>query len=297
LQGLPPYQAKMNATADTSTSSLAARIDGAFEARATLTAASAPAEVLSAVQAALDLLDSGQARVAQKGDGQWRVNEWLKKAVLLSFRLFDNVPVEAGYTKFFDKVPLKYAAHDAERFRHEGVRVVPPAVVRRGAYVARNAVLMPSYVNIGAYVGEGTMVDTWATVGSCAQIGRNVHLSGGVGIGGVLEPLQANPTIIEDNCFIGARSEVVEGVIVEEGAVLSMGVFIGSSTRIYDRERDEVTYGRVPAGAVVVPGTLPAANGKYSLSAAIIVKRVDAKTRAKVGINELLREATEADRS
>jgi len=211
--------------------------------------------------------------------------------VLLSFRLYDNVPIQAGYTQFYDKVGLKYADHDVEQFLAEGVRVVPPAVVRRGAYIARNAVLMPSYVNVGAYVGEGTMVDTWATVGSCAQIGRNVHLSGGVGIGGVLEPLQANPTIIEDGCFIGARSEVVEGVIVEEGAVLSMGVYIGQSTRIYDRERDEILYGRIPAGAVVVPGSLPAANGKYGLYAAVIVKRVDAKTRAKVGINELLRGA------
>jgi 2,3,4,5-tetrahydropyridine-2,6-dicarboxylate N-succinyltransferase len=270
---------------------LLTQIDAAFDERASLSPANAPAEVVSAVSAALALLDSGAARVAEKVDGQWRVHEWLKKAVLLSFRLFDNVPVEAGYTRFFDKVPLKYASHDAERFRAEGVRIVPPAVVRRGAYVARNAVLMPSYVNVGAYVGEGTMVDTWATVGSCAQIGRNVHLSGGVGIGGVLEPLQASPTIIEDNCFIGARSEVVEGVIVEEGAVLSMGVYVGQSTRIYDRERDEVLYGRIPAGAVVVPGTLPAANGKYSLYAAVIVKRVDAQTRSKVGINELLRSA------
>jgi len=272
-------------------SHLAAQIDAAFEERASLAPSNAPADVTAAVLAAINLLDSGVARVAEKVDGQWRVNEWLKKAVLLSFRLFDNVPVDAGYTRFYDKVGLKYAAHDADRFRAEGVRVVPPAVVRRGAFVARNAVLMPSYVNIGAYVGEGTMVDTWATVGSCAQIGRNVHLSGGVGIGGVLEPLQAAPTIIEDNCFIGARSEVVEGVIVEEGAVLSMGVYVGQSTRIYDRERDEVVYGRVPAGAVVVPGNLPAANGKYSLYAAIIVKRVDAQTRAKVGINELLRAA------
>jgi 2,3,4,5-tetrahydropyridine-2-carboxylate N-succinyltransferase len=278
-------------TPTTAHAQLAAQIDAAFGERASLTPSSAPADVTAAVLAAVNLLDSGMARVAEKIDGQWRVNEWLKKAVLLSFRLFDNVPVEAGYTRFYDKVGLKYAAHDADRFRAEGVRVVPPAVVRRGAYVARNAVLMPSYVNIGAYVGEGTMVDTWATVGSCAQIGRNVHLSGGVGIGGVLEPLQAAPTIIEDNCFIGARSEVVEGVIVEEGAVLSMGVYVGQSTRIYDRERDEVLYGRIPAGAVVVPGTLPAANGKYSLYAAIIVKRVDAQTRAKVGINELLRAA------
>ena len=269
---------------------LSVRIDAAFEERAAFSPANAPGDVVEAVSRAIALLDAGEARVAEKIDGQWRVNQWLKKAVLLSFRLFDNVPVEAGYTRFYDKVPLKHAAHDAERFRADGVRIVPPAVVRRGAFVARNAVLMPSYVNIGAHVGEGTMVDTWATVGSCAQIGRNVHLSGGVGIGGVLEPLQASPTIIEDNCFIGARSEVVEGVIVEQGAVLSMGVFIGQSTRIYDRERDEVTYGRVPAGAVVVPGSLPAANGKYSLYAAVIVKRVDAQTRAKVGINELLRE-------
>jgi 2,3,4,5-tetrahydropyridine-2-carboxylate N-succinyltransferase len=270
---------------------LSVRIDASFAERAALTPANAPGDVVEAVLAAIELLDSGAVRVAEKIDGQWRVHEWLKKAVLLSFRLFDNAPVAAGYTQFYDKVPLKFAGYDAERFRSEGVRVVPPAVVRRGAYVARNAVLMPSYVNIGAYVGEGTMVDTWATVGSCAQIGRNVHLSGGVGIGGVLEPLQAAPTIIEDDCFIGARSEVVEGVIVEEGAVLSMGVYVGQSTRVYDRERDEVLYGRIPAGAVVVPGSLPAANGKYSLYAAVIVKRVDAKTRAKVGINELLRSA------
>jgi len=268
---------------------LAAQIGAAFDERATLTPANAPPDIVEAVRQAIDLLDSGAARVAEKMDGRWQVNEWLKKAVLLSFRLFDNVPIEAGYTRFYDKVPLKYSQHDAERFRAEGIRVVPPAVVRRGAHISRNVVLMPSYVNIGAHVGEGTMVDTWATVGSCAQIGRNVHLSGGVGIGGVLEPLQASPTIIEDNCFIGARSEVVEGVIVEEGAVLSMGVYVGQSTRIYDRERDEVSYGRIPAGAVVVPGTLPAANGKYGLACAVIVKRVDAQTRAKVGINELLR--------
>ena len=270
---------------------LASTINAAFEERMKFAPGNTPPDVTVAVNEALELLDSGSERVAEKRDGQWTVNEWLKKAVLLSFRINDNQPVEAGYTRFYDKVGLKYAGHDAERFRAEGVRVVPPAVVRRGAYVARNAVLMPSYVNIGAYVGEGTMVDTWATVGSCAQIGRNVHLSGGVGIGGVLEPLQANPTIIEDNCFIGARSEVVEGVIVEEGAVISMGVFIGQSTRIYDRDRDEVTYGRVPAGAVVVSGSLPAANGRYSLYCAVIVKRVDAQTRAKVGINELLRGA------
>jgi 2,3,4,5-tetrahydropyridine-2-carboxylate N-succinyltransferase len=270
---------------------LASTIDAAFEERMNFAPGNVPADVASAVDRALGLLDSGAARVAEKREGRWQVNEWLKKAVLLSFRINDNRPVEAGYTRFFDKVALKYSEYDAERFRADGVRVVPPAVVRRGAYVARNAVLMPSYVNIGAYVGEGTMVDTWATVGSCAQIGRNVHLSGGVGIGGVLEPLQASPTIIEDNCFVGARSEVVEGVIVEEGAVLSMGVYVGQSTRIYDRERDEVSYGRIPAGAVVVPGSLPAANGRYSLYCAVIVKRVDAQTRAKVGINELLRAA------
>jgi 2,3,4,5-tetrahydropyridine-2-carboxylate N-succinyltransferase len=271
---------------------LATQVNAAFEERASLTPGNAPADIVAAVDQAIALLDSGAVRVAEKIDGRWQVHEWLKKAVLLSFRLNDNEPFAAGYTQFYDKVPLKYAGYEPDRFRADGVRVVPPAVVRRGAYVARNAVLMPSYVNIGAYVGEGTMVDTWATVGSCAQIGRNVHLSGGVGIGGVLEPLQANPTIIEDHCFIGARSEVVEGVIVEEGAVLSMGVFIGQSTRIYDRERDEVSYGRVPAGAVVVPGSLPAASGKYSLNCAVIVKRVDAQTRSKVGINELLR-ATE----
>jgi 2,3,4,5-tetrahydropyridine-2,6-dicarboxylate N-succinyltransferase len=274
---------------------LSQTIDAAFEERARLAPGNAPAEVLEAVDAALDLLDRGVVRVAEKIDGEWRVHEWLKKAVLLSFRVHDNRLVEAGYTRFFDKVPLKYAGYDAGRFRADGVRVVPPAVVRRGAYVARDAVLMPSYVNVGARVGEGTMVDTWATVGSCAQIGRHVHLSGGVGIGGVLEPLQASPTIIEDHCFIGARSEVVEGVVVEEGAVLSMGVFVGQSTRIYDRERDEILYGRIPAGAVVVPGSLPASNGRYSLACAVIVKRVDAQTRAKVGINALLRSAEEAD--
>ena len=271
------------------TARLAATIDAAFEGRATLSPDNAPAELRLAVDRALGMLDDGTARVAEKRDGRWAVNEWLKKAVLLSFRLHDNRVADAGYTRFYDKVPLKYASHSDERFRADGVRVVPPAVVRRGAYVARNAVLMPCYVNVGAWIGEGTMVDTWATVGSCAQIGRNVHLSGGVGIGGVLEPLQAAPTIVEDDCFIGARSEIVEGVVVEQGAVVSMGVFIGQSTRIYDRERDEVIHGRVPAGAVVVPGSLPAANGRYALSCAVIVKRVDAKTRARTGINELLR--------
>jgi 2,3,4,5-tetrahydropyridine-2-carboxylate N-succinyltransferase len=269
---------------------LASLITSAFERRAEFSPKNAPADVRAAVDQALDLLDSGKGRVAEKRDGQWVVNEWLKKAVLLSFRLYDNGVVDARYTNFFDKVALKYAAYDDARFRSDGVRVVPHAMVRRGAYVGPNCVLMPSFVNIGAHVGEGTMVDTWASIGSCAQIGRHVHVSAGAGIGGVLEPLQASPTIIEDNCFVGARSEIVEGVIVEEGAVIAMGVFISASTRIYDRERDEVYYGRVPAGAVVVPGSLPAANGKYSLNCAVIVKRVDAQTRSKVGINELLRE-------
>jgi 2,3,4,5-tetrahydropyridine-2-carboxylate N-succinyltransferase len=269
---------------------LSSLINSAFEQRAEFSPKNAPADVRNAVEEAIQLLDTGQARVAEKRDGAWQVNEWLKKAVLLSFRLNDNRPMDAGYTQFFDKVQLKHADYDEARFRAEGVRVVPHALVRRGAFIAPNTILMPSYVNIGAYVGEGTMVDTWATVGSCAQIGRNVHLSGGAGIGGVLEPLQANPTIIEDGCFIGARSEIVEGVIVEEGAVISMGVFIGASTPIYDRERDEVTRGRVPARAVVVSGSLPAKNGKYSLYCAVIVKRVDAQTRSKVSINELLRE-------
>jgi 2,3,4,5-tetrahydropyridine-2,6-dicarboxylate N-succinyltransferase len=264
-------------------------IDAAFERRTELSPKNAPAEIRDAVERAITLLDSGEARVAEKRDGQWQVNQWLKKAVLLSFRLNDNRLIDAGFTRFFDKVALKYSEHDEARFRSEGVRVVPHAIVRRGAYVSPNTVLMPSYVNIGAYVGEGSMIDAWATVGSCAQVGRNVHLSGGAGLGGVLEPLQASPTIIEDNCFIGARSEIVEGVIVEEGAVISMGVFIGASTRIYDRERDEVSYGRVPAGAVVVPGSLPSKDGRCALYCAVIVKRVDAKTRAKVGLNELLR--------
>ncbi len=271
------------------TARLASIIDTAFETRADLTPESAPQDVRAAVDRSLDLLDTGQLRVAEKRSGQWFVHEWLKKAVLLSFRLYDNRVADAGYTRFFDRVPLKYAGHTDARFRAEGVRVVPPAVVRRGAYVAPNAVLMPSYVNVGAWIGEGTMVDTWATVGSCAQIGRNVHLSGGVGIGGVLEPLQAAPTIVEDDCFIGARSEIVEGVIVEQGSVISMGVFIGQSTKIYDRATGEVTYGRVPSGSVVVPGSLPSADGKYSLNCAVIVKRVDAQTRAKTSINELLR--------
>ena len=270
---------------------LAAIIDEAFERRAELSPSNAPSRVRDAVDECLSLLDSGKLRVAEKRDGAWHVNEWTKKAVLLSFRLNDNAVMQGGCTSYFDKVPTKFGGLSGEEFRQIGARVVPPAVARRGSFIAPGVVLMPSYVNIGAYVDSGTMVDTWATVGSCAQIGRNVHLSGGVGIGGVLEPLQASPTIIEDDCFIGARSEIVEGVIVEEGAVLSMGVYVGQSTRVYDRERDEVLYGRIPAGAVVVPGTLPAANGKYSLYAAIIVKRVDAQTRAKVCINELLRAA------
>ncbi len=273
----------------TASSELRSIIDGAYESRSQLTPRTTPADVRAAVEEAIELLDAGQLRVAQPEPGGWRVNEWLKKAVLLSFRIKDNEAMPAGCLNFYDKVPLKYRGWDAARFAAAGVRVVPPATVRRGAYVAPNVVLMPSYVNVGAYVGEGTMVDTWATVGSCAQIGKNVHLSGGVGIGGVLEPLQASPTIIEDDCFIGARSEIVEGVVVEAGAVVSMGVFIGQSTRIYDRERDEILHGRVPAGAVVVPGTLPAANGKYGLACAVIVKRVDAQTRAKTSLNDLLR--------
>ncbi len=270
-------------------SRLRALIESAYESRAEISPESASRELRGAVETLIDGLDAGRLRVAEKRDGEWHVNQWLKKAVLLSFRIAENVPASAGPLKFYDKVPLKFSAWNEAQFAAAGVRVVPPATVRRGAFIASNAVLMPSYVNIGAYVDSGTMVDTWATVGSCAQIGRNVHLSGGVGIGGVLEPLQANPTIIEDNCFIGARSEIVEGVIVETGAVISMGVFIGQSTKIYDRERDEILYGRVPAGAVVVPGSLPAANGAYSLACAVIVKRVDEQTRAKTSINDLLR--------
>ena len=269
---------------------LASLIDGAFERRADFTPKNTPGDVREAIERALSLLDCGQARVAEKIDGQWQVHQWLKKAVLLSFRINDNQIVnQGGFTQYFDKVPSKYANYDEARFRAEGVRVVPTAIVRRGAYVAPTAVLMPCFVNIGAYIDSGTMVDTWSTVASCAQIGKNVHLSGGVGIGGVLEPLQANPTIIEDHCFIGARAEVAEGVIVEEGSVLSMGVYLGQSVEIYDRERDESYYGRVPAGSVVVAGSRPSKNGKYGKYCAIIVKRVDAQTRSKVGINELLR--------
>ena len=266
-------------------------IEAAFERRAEITPKNVDAETKRAIQEAIHLLDSGKMRVAERqAVGKWTVNEWLKKAVLLSFRTEDNVVMNSSETRYFDKVPSKFADYSQADFEKAGVRVVPPAMARRGSYIAPSTVLMPSYVNIGAYVDTGTMVDTWVTVGSCAQIGKNVHLSGGVGIGGVLEPLQAAPTIIEDNCFIGARSEVVEGVIVEEGSVISMGVYIGQSTRIYDRETGEIHYGRVPAGSVVVSGNLPSKDGSYSLYCAVIVKKVDAKTRSKVGINELLRD-------
>ena len=264
-------------------------INLAWEARASIDAVNAP-ELRQAVEHVIADLNKGRLRVAERQDvGQWTVNQWVKKAVLLSFRLNDNKVMRAGDLCFFDKVDTKFAHLDETEMRATGVRVVPPAVARRGSFLGKNVVLMPSFVNIGAYVDEGTMVDAWATVGSCAQIGKNVHLSGGVGIGGVLEPLQANPTIIEDNCFIGARSEVVEGVIVEENSVLSMGVYIGQSTKIYDRATGGVSYGRVPAGSVVVSGNLPSPDGKYSLYCAVIVKKVDAQTRAKTSINELLR--------
>lgn len=270
--------------------SLATIIDAAWENRAEISPKQASAELREAVHQTIEGLDKGVLRVAEKRDGQWVTHQWIKKAVLLSFRLQDNARIPGAETNFYDKVPGKFADYNSNDFRTGGFRVVPPATARRGAFIGRNCVLMPSFVNIGAYVDEGTMVDTWATVGSCAQIGKHVHLSGGVGIGGVLEPLQANPTIIEDNCFIGARSEVVEGVIVEEGSVISMGVFIGSSTRIYDRATGEITYGRVPAGSVVVSGSLPSKDGSYSLYCAVIVKQVDAKTLGKVGINAILRD-------
>jgi len=263
-------------------------IEGAWERRDTLN--TKDADLAAAVQNAIALLDAGSARVAEPSPSGWIVNQWLKKAVLLYFRLHDNAPIEMGALRGYDKVPLKFEGWSSEQFKAAGVRVVPPATVRKGAYIAPGAILMPSFVNIGGHVGRGTMVDTWATVGSCAQIGANVHLSGGVGIGGVLEPLQAAPTIIEDDCFIGARSEIVEGVVVEQGAVISMGVFIGQSTPIYDRDSGQVSYGRVPAGAVVVAGSLPRDDGRYSLNCAVIVKRVDAQTRHKVGINALLRD-------
>lgn len=264
-------------------------IENAFEQRADITPVNAGKELREAIEETLQQLESGTLRVAQPGAAGWQVNEWVKKAVLLSFRIQDNHIMPHGYTHYFDKVPSRYADYSQERFAAEGVRVVPPAVARRGTFLGKGVVLMPSYVNIGAYVDEDTMVDTWATVGSCAQIGKNVHLSGGVGVGGVLEPLQASPTIIEDNCFIGARSEIVEGVIVEKGSVISMGVYIGQSTKIYNRMTGEITYGRVPAGSVVVSGNLPAADGSHSLYCAVIIKQVDEKTRGKTGINELLR--------
>ena len=264
-------------------------IEQAWEGRTYITPANASKSLRAAVEEAVEGLDAGTLRVAEKVNGKWITHQWLKKAVLLSFRLEDNQLVPGGATNYYDKVSSKFSSFSAEDFKDAGYRVVPPAMARRGAYIAKNVVLMPSYVNIGAYVDEGTMVDTWATVGSCAQIGRNVHLSGGVGIGGVLEPVQANPTIIEDNCFIGARSEVVEGVIVEENSVLSMGVYIGQSTKIFDRESGEVLYGRVPAGSVVVSGTMPSGDRSCALYCAVIVKKVDAKTRAKTSLNELLR--------
>lgn len=272
--------------------SLTLLIESAYEQRDSLTPQTVSAEIKNAVHETIELLDRGQVRVAEKIKNDWHVHTWLKKAVLLYFRIHHNDIIDAGYTQFFDKVPLKFATSTREELMSAGVRIVPDAIVRKGAYVAKNTILMPSYVNIGAHIGTGTMVDTWATVGSCAQIGNNVHLSGGVGIGGVLEPLQSSPTIIEDNCFIGARSEIVEGVVVGEGAVISMGVYIGQSTRIYNRETGEITYGKIPPGSVVVAGNLPSADGKYSLYCAVIVKQVDAKTREKVGLNALLREVS-----
>jgi 2,3,4,5-tetrahydropyridine-2-carboxylate N-succinyltransferase len=266
-------------------------IENGFESGGQMADDVATQRLKDAVQTAISMLDAGSCRVAEPSENGWQVNQWLKKAVLLSFRLSDNQVMPGTHSKFFDKVPMKYADYSEHDFKKDGVRVVPDALVRRGAYIANDVVLMPSYVNIGAYVDSGTMVDTWATVGSCAQIGKNVHLSGGVGIGGVLEPVQAGPTIIEDNCFIGARSEIVEGVVVEKGSVISMGVYIGQSTKIYDRATGEVSYGRVPAGSVVVSGNLPSADGKYSLYCAVIVKHVDEKTRSKTSLNDLLRNA------
>ena len=271
-------------------------IENAFDNRAAISATSVDANVRDAINDVIAGLDDGSLRVAEKVNGEWVTNQWIKKAVLLSFRIQDNFVTEAPGGAFYDKVPLKFDGYTAERFAKEGLRVVPGAVVRRGSYIEPNAVLMPSFVNIGARVGSGTMVDTWATVGSCAQVGKHVHLSGGAGIGGVLEPVQAGPTIIEDNCFIGARSEIVEGVIVGEGSVISMGVFIGKSTKIYDRTTGEIMYGKVPPYSVVISGNLPSKDGKYSLYAAIIVKHVDEKTRSKIGLNELLRQAEEEAR-
>ena len=273
----------------TTTHVLESLIDEAFERRAEISPGKVPAELSTALGEILEGLNQGVLRVAEKIDGAWVTHQWLKKAVLLFFRTHDNRVIEGGETRYFDKVPMRFNGYSDAQFREAGIRIVPPAVARTGSYLGKNVVMMPSYVNIGAYVDEGTMVDTWVTVGSCAQIGKNVHLSGGVGIGGVLEPLQANPTIIEDGCFIGARSEVVEGVIVEANSVLAMGTFISQSTKIYDRSTGEISYGRVPAGSVVVPGSLPSPDGKYSLSCAVIVKHVDAQTRSKTSINELLR--------
>ena len=266
-------------------------ISDAYELRGDLGPGRIDEGVRRAVEETMTLLDRGEIRVAEPSDSGWLVHEWIKKAVLLYLVITETQIIDGGFAKYFDKVPTKFVDDDFETLSRRGVRIVPPAIVRRGAHVAPGVVMMPSYINLGAFVDRGTMVDTWATVGSCAQIGKNVHLSGGVGIGGVLEPLQARPTIIEDNCFIGARSEIVEGVVVEAGAVISMGVYIGQSTRIYNRETQEITYGRVPAGAVVVSGNLPSDDGRYSLYCAVIVKQVDEKTRAKVGINELLRSA------
>jgi 2,3,4,5-tetrahydropyridine-2-carboxylate N-succinyltransferase len=268
---------------------LRAIIESAYEQRANITPANADAKIKNAVLEAIELLDSGKMRVAEKYENKWIIHEWLKQAILLFFRLEESQVIDGGFTRYFDKAPLKYTALDAAGFQQQGARIVPAACIRKGAFIASNTVVMPSFINIGAYVDTGVLVDTWATVGSCAQIGKNVHLSGGVGIGGVLEPLQASPTIIEDNCFIGARSEIVEGVIIEENSVISMGVFIGQSTPIYDRQSGVTHYGRVPAGSVVVPGNLPSHDGKYSLYCAVIVKQVDAKTRSKTAINELLR--------
>lgn len=264
-------------------------IEDAYENRVSITAKKVQKSLVSTIHHLIEQLDRGELRVAEKIKGQWVTHEWLKKAILLFFHIHDNQLMRGAETAYYDKIPLKFSAYDGDTFSRESLRVVPQATVRKGAFIGKNTVLMPSYVNIGAFVDEGTMVDTWATVGSCAQIGKNVHLSGGVGIGGVLEPLQDNPTIIEDNCFIGARSEIVEGVLVEEGSVISMGVFISKSTRIYDRETRKIYYGRVPSGSVVVPGNLPAPDGTHSLYAAIIVKKVDKKTKEKVSINEWLR--------
>lgn len=270
--------------------SLEVIINQAFEQRLELTPNHVPMPILTAVDEVLSGLDNGQLRVAEKINGEWIVHQWIKKAVLLSFRLYPNQAIDGGFCQFYDKVPLKFNHYSHSDWQESGTRVVPNAMVRRGAFIGKNTVLMPSYVNIGAYIDTGVMVDTWATIGSCAQIGKNVHISGGAGIGGVLEPLQANPTIIEDNCFIGARSEVVEGVIVEENSVLSMGVFLGQSTKIYNRQTKTISYGRIPAGSVVVAGSMPSDDGSHSLYCAVIVKQVDAKTREKVSINELLRD-------